>query len=344
MDSLCAAAAAGVQALAPDSVEDRGALALLAGAASQLDGIAGVDARLDALATRMSCLVVESQDLASELRDYAENLAGDDGSLEDVEGRLAASERLIRKHGGSIGAVVDHAARARARRDQLAGAEVARRHTTERLADARAELDRHVQALRRARKRAAPQLARAVREQLAALAMAGADFEVSLSSCAPGPDGGDRVELLIAPNPGVPAGPLREIASGGELSRAMLAVIAASNGAEAAANARTTAAQATVVFDEIDAGIGGHAARAVGERLRRLGESRQLLCITHLPQIASLGARHFSVVKDTSVDPTLARVVQLDEPEVLSELVRMLGADDRDAAARRHARDLRRAA
>ena len=150
-----------------------------------------------------------------------------------------------------------------------------------------------------------------------------------LSERPPGPGGGDSVELMIAPNPGVPAGPLREIASGGELSRVMLAVITAASGGERALNAANeedSPEPATLVFDEIDAGIGGHTARAVGERLRTLGEARQVLCITHLPQIASLGARHFSIVKDTSVDPTLATVVQLGEPEVVSELVRMLGA------------------
>jgi DNA repair protein RecN (Recombination protein N) len=99
-----------------------------------------------------------------------------------------------------------------------------------------------------------------------------------------------------------------------------------------------------LVFDEVDAGIGGHTARAVGARLRELGEGRQVLCITHLPQIASLGDRHFTIVKDTSARPTRATVVRLGEPEVVSELVRMLGADATDAAAHRHARDLRRAA
>jgi DNA repair protein RecN (Recombination protein N) len=100
----------------------------------------------------------------------------------------------------------------------------------------------------------------------------------------------------------------------------------------------------TLVFDEIDAGIGGHTARAVGERLRSIAGDRQVICITHLPQIASLAARHFSVAKDTSAHPTLATVSQLDEPEVVTELVRMLGAEDQDGAARRHAEDLRRAA
>ncbi len=140
---------------------------------------------------------------------------------------------------------------------------------------------------------------------------------------------------MIAPNPGVPSGPLREIASGGELSRVMLAIMSAASDA---------AHGATLVFDEVDAGIGGRTANAVGARLRELGERGQVLCITHLPQIASLAARHFSIVKDTDAEPTRTSVVELAEGEVVSELVRMLGADSDDSTARRHARDLRRAA
>jgi DNA repair protein RecN (Recombination protein N) len=346
LDTLCSASAGAVQALIPDSPEDLGAVALLAGAVSRLEGTTGVDVRLDTLAERLHGVVLESEDLAGELRDYGEDLAGEDGSLEDVEARLAGTERLIRKHGGSIVEVLDYASRARARRGQLAGAEVALAQTTERLTRAREELEEHVESLRHARGGAAPMLSRDVGRQLASLAMADASFEVEMSSAPTGPRGGDRVEFLIAPNPGVPAGPLREIASGGELSRAMLAVIAASAGdgpAEGLAPGRSEE-QSTIVFDEIDAGIGGHVARAVGERLRALGETRQVLCITHLPQIASLGARHFSIVKDTSADLTLATVVQLGEPEVVSELVRMLGAEDGDTGARRHVRDLRKVA
>ncbi len=174
-----------------------------------------------------------------------------------------------------------------------------------------------------------------MREQLAALAMGDASFEVILDEREPGPSGGDSVEFMIAPNPGVPAGPLREIASGGELSRVMLAIMSV---------AGASSADATLVFDEVDAGIGGQTARVVGERLRGLGERRQVLCITHLPQIASLAARHFSIVKDTSAEPTRTTVLELSEGEVVGELVRMLGADSDDMVARRHARDLRRAA
>jgi DNA repair protein RecN (Recombination protein N) len=180
---------------------------------------------------------------------------------------------------------------------------------------------------------------------------------VQLDAREAGPAGGDAVEFQIAPNPGVPAGPLREIASGGELSRVMLALATAgrqTSSAKRAGKGKTSAGKAaerresapgeTLVFDEIDAGIGGHAARAVGARLRELGESRQVLCITHLPQIASLAQRHFSIVKETADELARTSVVQLDERDVVSELVRMLGADTDDTAARRHARDLRRAA
>jgi DNA repair protein RecN (Recombination protein N) len=345
-DALCSAAGYGAQRLAPDSGEAPGAVSLLAAVTARLEAVAGVDPTLDGLAERLRAIVVESQELAGELRDYGERLAEEDGSLEEIEGRLAATERLVRKHGGAIADVLAYAERARARREQLDGAQESLTQTEERLRGARAQLDRRVAELRQARRQAAPRLAEGVREQLSALAMADAEFEVALTERAPGPGGGDAVELLIAPNPGVPAGPLREIASGGELSRVMLAVITASAADEGGGEGESAerAAMGTLVFDEIDAGIGGHTARAVGERLRALGESRQVVCITHLPQIASLGARHFSVVKDTSADPTLATVVQLGEPQVVSELVRMLGAQDTDATARRHARDLRKAA
>jgi DNA repair protein RecN (Recombination protein N) len=356
LDALRVAAGAGADALAPEDASDGlGSPQLMARAATSLDTLAGVDPRLDMLAERLRALVVESQDLSFEMRGYCEQIAGEDGSLDAVEERLATIERLTRKHGGTLAAVLDHASRARERRDQLAGLEVALAQVTARLGEAHAALDDHVRTLRDARELAAPRLALAVHEQLAALAMADATFEVSLNPRDAGPAGADTVEFMIAPNPGVPPGPLREIASGGELSRVMLALATVPNRpAPARGGARTAApassfsssssSHATLVFDEVDAGIGGHTARAVGDRLRDLGHTRQVLCITHLPQIASLGDRHFSVVKDTAADPTRATVVQLAEAEVVSELVRMLGADAADSTARRHARDLRKAA
>jgi DNA repair protein RecN (Recombination protein N) len=343
LDALCAAAAGGAQALAPDDGEAPGATALLALAASQLDGITGLDPALDGLASRLHAVAIESQELAGELRDYGVaaadgptlDVAGVEPTLEGVEARLAASERLIRKHGGSIEAVLEYAEKARARHAELDGAEVAIEEAERELSEAGCELQRHSAALRGTRSEAAAPFAAAVREQLDALAMAGASFEAVLGESDPGPSGADTVEFVIAPNPGVPAGPLREIASGGELSRVMLAIMSL---------ASASSADATLVFDEVDAGIGGRTANAVGSRLQELGERGQVICITHLPQIASLGTRHFSIVKDTDADPAMATVVQLREPEVVSELVRMLGADSGDSAARRHARDLRKVA
>jgi DNA repair protein RecN (Recombination protein N) len=369
LDALRSAAGAGADALAPDSHEATGASTALARSAACLEAVAGVDPQLDSLAERLRALVIESQELAYELRDYscasedeldgwaaaidAQGSSGRAGSatLDLLEDRLAAIEGLKRKHGGSIQSVLDYGAAARARRDELAGAEGALAQTSELLRDARAGLDEQLRLLRRARKAAAPRLALAVHEQLASLAMAEASFEVLLHECQPGPSGADSIEFLIAPNPGVGAAPLREIGSGGELSRVMLALITASERVSAQGRGRKRsdasgggAPAATLVFDEVDAGIGGQAARAVGARLRELGESRQVLCITHLPQIASLGDRHFSIVKDTSADPTRASVLELAEGEVVAELVRMLGADSDDSVARRHARELRRAA
>jgi len=347
LDALRSAAGAGAEALAPDTADTPGSAQLISSAVAPLDALAGVDPRLDALAERMRSLVIESQDLAAELRDYCErtavlDLEGAEGealaaelSLDALEERLAMIERLARKHGGSVRSVLDYAAAARARRAELLGAEVALAQANDQLAGARAALLEQTAALRRARRAAVTRLTAAVREQLASLAMAEASFEVLLSEREPGPAGGDSAEFVIAPNPGVPAGPLREIASGGELSRIMLAIMSVAN---------ASSGRATLVFDEVDAGIGGHTARAVGARLQDLGQHRQVLCITHLPQIASLGDRHFSIAKDQAADPTRATVVQLGEPEVVSELVRMLGADSGDTTARRHARDLRRAA
>jgi DNA repair protein RecN (Recombination protein N) len=165
--------------------------------------------------------------------------------------------------------------------------------------------------------------------------MEDAAFEISLEPRdGLGPLGAERAEFAIAPNPGVPAAPLRETASGGEMSRAMLALLTASG----------AAGGATLVFDEVDAGIGGQTARAVGERLRALAEDRQVICITHLPQIASLARRHFRIAKSARGQVARTSVDALDADDLVAELVRMLGAESGDDGARRHAEELLAAA
>src|SRR4029453_4707335 len=163
-----------------------------------------------------------------------------------------------------------------------------------------------------------------VAAELADLAMAGATLEVSLETHPDGhgPNGRERSTFIVATNPGLPTSPLRDAASGGELSRVMLALRGLGPGARAA----------TLVLDEIDAGIGGNTARAVGERLRRLGEERQVICITHLPQIASLAAAHFRIFKRSVRGRSRATVERVDGEELVAEIVRMLGAPRDDEA------------
>jgi DNA repair protein RecN (Recombination protein N) len=328
-----ASGAAGAALMGDDS--EAGATPALAAAASALEAVRGVDKSLDVLTDRVQAVAVEADDLAGELRRYGEGMEAEPGRLDEVEERLALLDRLKRKHGGTIAAVLAHAEECRRRHDELAGAEEALEAGKALVEAARAELAALAEELRAARREAAGSLAEAVVERLAGLAMEGASFEASVTERdGYGPSGGDEVEFRIAPNPGVPAGPLREIASGGELSRVMLALMGVA----------ARAGPGTLVFDEVDAGIGGQTARAVGEQLRDLAEGRQVICITHLPQIASLADRHFTIVKDTSSDTATTTVTRLGRGDVVGELVRMLGAEDGDAAARRHARELLKAA
>ena len=334
IDILRAAADSALTAI--DDDESGGAGALVAAAAASLAGAVGSDATLDALGSRVEALSIELRDAAAELRAYGEGLAADPQRLAEVEERLDGYERLMRKHGGSVAAVIQHADACRIDRDRLSG-------SAEQIADARSQLiqlsDEQLAVAKRiskSRHSVAPKLAVAVRDRLAQLALADASFEIEIATDPADLRGGgcDRVEFLIAPNPGVAAAPLRETASGGELSRVMLALLTASG----------AGGDQTFVFDEIDAGIGGHTARAVGEELRALGAGRQVICITHLPQVAAAATRHFQIDKQTVGGTTVTEVRRLGEDAVVDELCRMLGAADGDAGARRHARELLSAA
>ncbi|HEY8763480.1 MAG TPA: DNA repair protein RecN [Solirubrobacteraceae bacterium] len=342
LETLRQAAAAGAEAIAPEA--GTGVAELVAGAAQQLEHAADVDPALAPLAERMQALRFEAEDLVGELRAYLADADAAPGRLEEVEERLALYARLQRKHGGSVAAVLAHAERCRARRDELENADVALEAAESELGTVRAELERLAAALTKHRRAVAGELATAVRSRLGELAMPDAVFEVDVRPRADGcgPRGADSVEFSIAPNAGLPAGPLREVASGGELSRVMLALLSVAHGGAVSNGAEP--AQPLLVFDEIDAGIGGHTARAVGEHLRQLSGGRQVLCITHLPQVAALGARHFTIVKDSSAVPARTTVSLLKDDELVGELVRMLGAGDGDRAASQHARQLLRAA
>jgi DNA repair protein RecN (Recombination protein N) len=328
-------AAAGAHAAAIGVEEDAGAAGALAQAEALLQGSAGLDAGLDALSARLSALAIELGDVAGELRGYLDGLEADPGRLAAIEERLEALDRLQRKHGGSVESVLAHAERCRTEIDRLESAEERWAEVEAALAEAEARRAKLAGKLGVGRAKAAAPLEREVAEELERLAMPGARLEVALEPCAGGfgAAGAETVELKLAPNPGLEPAPLRDAASGGELSRVMLA-LSGLGGAGAG----------TLVFDEIDAGVGGKTARAVGERLRALGEGRQVLCITHLPQVASLAETHFTLEKDLSGERATAGVRRLDGEGVVEEIRRMLGGERSDEAATRHARELLAAA
>jgi DNA repair protein RecN (Recombination protein N) len=318
-------------AIAQPDGEGADAAAALAVAESALAGAGGVDAELDSLGGRIAALSLEVADVAAELRSYLDGLEADPARLESVEERLAEADRLERKHGGTLEAVLAHADRCRTEIERLANAEELAAELEARLEPARGERASLATKLTAGRKRAGKKLAKHVEATLAELAMEGASLEVRLELHPDGlgASGAERVELLLATNPGMPMSPLRDAASGGELSRVMLALGGLGAGGER-----------TMVFDEIDAGVGGTTARVVGERLRALGERGQVICITHLPQVASLASAHFRIDKRIEGGATLAEVERVQGDGLVAEICRMLGADAGDEAAERHAREL----
>jgi DNA repair protein RecN (Recombination protein N) len=313
-----------------------GARSALGEADAGLAAVAGVDTELDALAERLRAAAVELDDAAAGLRGYLDGIDAEPGRLDEVEERLDALDRLKRKHGGTVEAVIAHGERCRAEIERLENADEVAGELAARIGEAEARRAKLAKKLSAARREAAGELGERVAAELAELAMEGASLEVVLE---PHPDGfgasgAETVEFLVATNPGMPASPLKDAASGGELSRIMLAL----------SGLAPDDAGRTLVFDEIDAGVGGNTARAVGERLRAIASGRQVLCITHLPQVASLAATHFVISKDAAGGETRATVERVSGDKLVGEIVRMLGGKSGDAAASRHARQLLKAA
>jgi DNA repair protein RecN (Recombination protein N) len=329
-------AAAGALAGMIGGSDEGGAAELMGSAEMALGAQQGVDAELDGLAERARALRVELQELGSELRDYLESIDGEPGRLEQVEERLDVLDRLRRKHGGSVESVLAHAVSCRAEIDAIRGA-------GERTEELEGELDAVLRVrtdlaaqLSEVRAKSARRLEKRVAQELDQLAMSGAKLEIALDPHPDGfgPLGQERVTFTVATNPGMPVSPLRDAASGGELSRVMLAL--AGQGARGGAG--------TYVFDEIDAGVGGKTARAVGERLRALAADRQVLCITHLPQVASMAESHFRIEKTVEKGQASATVDNVGGDELVAEIVRMLGGTEDDKAAKRHAKQMLEAA
>jgi DNA repair protein RecN (Recombination protein N) len=305
---------------------------LVSTAAGALDDVAGHDPVLDALRMRVHELAILLDDVAGDLSTYATGIDMDPARLSVVQERLAALTALRRKYGPTLEDVLRW-------QEESAARVLAIDVDDESMQALRAEADRlHAVVqdvggrLTDERRRIATELGVRVGAELSQLSMPSAQMTIDVSPRADwGPDGRDDVEFLFAPNSGLDPRALSKGASGGDLSRVMLAL-------EVVLADRSTVP--TLVFDEVDAGIGGKAAVEVGRRLAKLAENTQVLAVTHLPQVAAFADHHFRVLKDDDGNVTSSSVVELGEAERVDELARMLAGQEDSATAQAHAREL----
>jgi DNA repair protein RecN (Recombination protein N) len=267
------------------------------------------------------------------LRDYLSGLEANPGRLEEVENRLAAIDRLKRKYGQSMADILSFLDEVRR---QIAAVE----HTGERMEELRraqkrlaGEFEKLAAELSERRRTAARKLEKRVEAELAQLAMERTVFRIEIAPAPWSADGADRVDFLVSPNLGEEPRPLEKVASGGEISRIALALKTCLAGPK-------TAQIRTLVFDEVDAGVGGGAAEGVGRRLKKLAAANQVLCVTHLPQIASFADHHYRVEKLESRGRTVAIVEELDEAARTREIGRMLSGQKLTPEALKHAEQL----
>lgn len=321
------------------TAENRGgALAKLREARHAMDGIVTVDARVSGAAKRLDDVFFELEDVAEIIRDHRMAMQFDPDRLEECENRLSFIHRLEKKYGATIEDVLAYAADAAEQLASLETWENDRAKLEAEIRDLEADVLRRASVLTAGRKKAAVNLQSAIETILRTLGMPRTTFQIAVEprvspvgkpSC--GAHGADVIAFRISPNVGEPLKPLSEIASGGEMSRVMLAV-------------KTVLAQSdhimTLVFDEIDAGIGGEVAVAVGEHLQTLGRSKQVLCITHLASIAARADNHIMVEKAVRDDRTMTDVRRVVDESRVEEIARMLSGDRSGVTPRKHAEEL----
>lgn len=343
-DALHAAATTAHEALLGDpasaSVGGSDALTLLGAAGRALEAVRAHDPVLAGLADRLSEASYLISDVAGELASYTEGLDSDPARLAAVQERRAALGRLIRSYGtgggvagsGEVAAVLDWAKQAGSRLAELEGDNDKIAALAAEEESLRSEVTSLASGLTALRLAAAERFASAVTAELTALAMPHASLTAAVTDLdAPGPYGADDVEIRLAAHPGAPPLPLNKGASGGELSRVMLAIEVVFAGADPVP---------TFVFDEVDAGVGGKAAVEVGRRLARLARSSQVIVVTHLPQVAAFADNHLVVEKSSDGLVTESGVVRLDRPARVRELSRMLGGLEESEFGQAHAEEL----
>jgi DNA repair protein RecN (Recombination protein N) len=310
VSELAGAASAAAEALTPE--DGSGASDLVAGAERAVAPLERLAPELASAGDALRQVELQLRETASELRGFLLSLEAEPGRLEEVEAELDRFADLRRRYRAqTFPELLESAGAARVELDALEDGHDPVLAAEQALEAAKAAVSRVHAALRVARRAAAEPFADAVAEELRGVGLGEGEFRVELRERERGASGTDEVAFLIRPNAGLPFGPVAETASGGELSRVALAIAAVAGGE-------------TMVFDEIDAGIGGTTAHAVAETLRRLAERAQVITITHLPQIATVAARHFCVEK-VAGDPTHTRIDALDDAQRRDEIERMLG-------------------
>ncbi len=335
-EALVTAALGAHEAVSGDIDDAGSARSLVAGAVGGLDDAAGHDPALDQLAARLREIGILLDDAATDLSAYASGIDLDPARLAGVQDRIAALGSLQRKYGPTLDDVLTWQQKAASRIGELDSDDDTIADLEADLAGLRPQVRSLAVRLGELRREAGRRLSELVDAELAQLSMPSAHLAVRVESpegaeSRPGPHGLDEVELLFTANNGSAPRPLAKGASGGELSRLMLAL-------EVVLADRTTVP--TLVFDEVDAGIGGKAAVEVGRRLARLAENAQVLAVTHLPQVAAFAHHHFRVVKDDDGSVTSSSVTRLADEARVDELARMLAGQEDSDAAQAHAREL----
>jgi len=299
----------------------------------RVEELCRIDPSMESVRENLKAADLSLQEASYSLRDYLGRLEGNPGRLEEVETRLAALDKLKRKYGQSIAEVLSFLDEVRR---QIAAVE----HAGERMEDLRreqkrvaGEFEKVAADLTARRVAAARKLEKKVEAELAGLAMAGTVFRVAINPAPWSAEGADRVDFLVSPNLGEEPRPLEKVASGGEISRLALAL-------KTCLAVPRNGPPRTLVFDEVDAGVGGSAAEGVGRRLKKLAVDNQVLCVTHLPQIASFADHHYVVEKHESKGRTEATVEELDGAARTREVGRMLSGQKLTPEALKHAEQL----
>jgi DNA repair protein RecN (Recombination protein N) len=305
------------------SEADDSVLSQLAETQRSLRELEKIDNSISRFSSAHATAVVELSEIARSLSQYAEKLDLDPAQLAGLEQRVSLFETLKRKYGGSIADVISFGERAAERMRKIEGRDAELERLTGEIEKVRGQMSRAGEALQKLRAKAAPKLSATIRKNLVDLGFRQSDFEAKLSALnEERANGLDAIELLFSPNPGEPLKPLRAIASSGEISRLMLAIKSALAAHDAIP---------LLVFDEIDTNVGGEIAHAVGAKMRTLGRDHQVICITHLPQVAATASSHFVVTKDVVRGRTFSDLHEVSEKARHEEVARMLGGKSESA-------------